>query len=73
MPGYHLFQHVYPGQLAGGLHTRVVWAETRQLHLLRTELKHPVALLWKLVSFKNVLGLQRDTNCGGLADQRDTN
>ena len=55
MPGYHLIQHVYPGQSAGGLHTRVVWAETRQLHLLRIELKHPLSLLWKLVSFKNVL------------------
>ena len=62
MPGYHLIQHVYPGQSAGGLHTRVVWAGTRQLHLLRIELKHPLALLWKLVSFKNVLDLNETPN-----------
>ena len=52
MPGYHLFQHVYPGQSAGGLHTKVVWAKARQLHLLRTKFIYPLPLLWKLVSFK---------------------
>ena len=55
MPGYHMFHHVYPEQPAGGLHTRVVWAEARQLPLLRIELKYPLFFLWKLVSFKNVL------------------
>ena len=56
MPGYHMFQHVYPEQPARGLHNRVVWAEARQLPLLRIEPKYPTFLLWKLVSFKNVLG-----------------
>ena len=59
MLGYHMFQHVYPKQPAGGLHNRVVWAEARQLPLLRIKLKYPTFLLWKLVSFKNVLGWNR--------------
>ena len=50
-----MFQHVCPEQPAGGLHTRVVWAEARQLPLLRVKLIYPHFLLWKLVSFKNVL------------------
>ena len=36
-----MFQHVCPEQPAGGLHTRVVWAEARQLHLLRVKLICP--------------------------------
>ena len=49
-----MFQHVYPEQPAGGLHTRVVWVEARQLPLLRVKLIYPHFLLWKLVSLKNV-------------------
>ena len=47
-----MFQHVYPEQPAGGLHTRVVWVEARQLPLLRVKLIYPHFLLWKLVSLK---------------------
>ena len=55
MPGYHMFQHLYPEQPARGLHNRVVWAEARQLPLLRIEPNYPLFLLWKLVSYKNVM------------------
>ena len=50
-----MFQHVYPEQPAGGLHTRVVWAKARQLPLLRVKLIYPHFLLWKLVSLKTSL------------------